>query len=70
MSITELITELQNIERQHGDIEVSGVAGYGHPELTVERITREPAGPLESANPANGQERLPERALIAWKIAS
>jgi len=70
MTITELISALQDVQRQHGDIDVSGIAGYGHPELTVESVTYEPSGPLESANPANGQERLPERVLIAWKIAS
>jgi hypothetical protein len=70
MIITELITKLEDVQRQHGDIHVSGIAGYGHPELTVESVTYEPSGPLESANPANDQERLPERVLIAWKITS
>jgi len=70
MTITELISALQDVQRQHGDIDVSGIAGYGHPELTVESVAYEPSGPLESANPANGQERLPARVLIAWKIAS
>jgi len=69
MTITELISELQEIQRQHGDIHVSGIAGYGHPELTVESVTYESSGSLESANPANEQHRLPERALIAWKIS-
>jgi len=70
MNITELIAKLQDVQHQHGDIHVSGIAGHGHPELTVESVTYEPPGPLESANPANNQERLPERVLIAWKIAS
>jgi len=70
MTITELITKLEDGQRQHGDIHVSGIAGYGHPELIVESVTYEPSGPLESANPANDQERLPERVLIAWKITS
>jgi hypothetical protein len=70
MTITELITKLEDVQRQHGDIHVSGIAGYGHGELSVESVTHEPSGPLESANPANNQERLPERVLIAWKIAS
>ena len=70
MTITELITKLEDVQREHGDIDVSGIAGYGHPELTVDSVTYEPSGPLQSANPANGQEKLPERTLIAWKIAS
>ena len=70
MTITELISRLEEIRREHGDIDVSGIAGYGHPELTVERVTYESSGPLESANPANEQHRLHERVLIAWKLAS
>ena len=70
MYITEIIIKLQDIEREHGDIHVSGIAGYGHPELNVESITHESAGPLQSANPANDQHSLPERVLIAWKSAS
>ena len=70
MTITELISELQDIQREHSDVHVSGIAGYGHPELTVESGTYESSGPLESANPANEQHGLPERVLIAWRIGS
>jgi hypothetical protein len=70
VTITELISELQEVQREHGDIHVSGVAGYGNPELTVESVTHERSGPLESASPANDQHKLPERVLISWKIAS
>jgi hypothetical protein len=70
MNITELIDTLQEIKREHGDVHVYGIAGYGHPEMTVESITYEPSGPLESANPANDQDRLPERVLIAWRMAN
>jgi hypothetical protein len=70
MTVAELIRELQEIQREHGDVHVSGVGGYGQPELTVESVTYDSSGPLESANPANEQHGLPERVLIAWKIAS
>jgi hypothetical protein len=69
MNIRELIDELQKIQREHGDIHVSGGYAYGHPELTIHGISYEPAGPLASASPENNQ-RLPERVFIEWKIAS
>ena len=69
MNITELINTLETIHREHGDIQVSGSHGYGHPELTVQSITYEPSGPLSSASPANNQDHLPERVLIAWETA-
>ena len=69
MNITELITALETIRREHSDIHVSGSHGYGNPELTVQSVTYEPSGPLSSASPANNQDHLPERVLIAWEIA-
>lgn len=69
MNITELIEELQNIQREHGDIYVSGINAYGHPEMTIHGISYEPPGPLDSASPENNQQ-LPERVLLEWKYAS
>ena len=69
MNITELIEELQKIQREHGDSHVSGINAGGHPEMTIHGISYEPAGPLESASPENNQ-CLPERVLIEWKNAS
>ncbi len=68
MNITELIEELRKIEREHGDIHVSAVSAYGHPELTIHGISYEPAGPLESASHENNQT-LPERVLLEMKFA-
>ena len=70
MNIEELINELQVIQREHSQITVSGICGYGHPEMTIESVTYEPSGPLASANPGNNQDKLPERVLIAWQTVS
>jgi hypothetical protein len=69
MNIIELIDTLQEIRCEHGDVHVSGITGYGQPEMTVESITLEPSRPLESAHPANEQDRLPERVLIARRTS-
>lgn len=68
MSISELISELGEIQREHGNIHVSGCYAYGHPELTLHGISYEPAGPRASAASENNQS-LPERVLLEWKIA-
>lgn len=67
MKISALILELQQIERKHGDMEVSGAHVPGHPELKIHGISYVQAGPLVTASPMNNQDDLPERALIEWK---
>lgn len=69
MNITELIDELQQIQREHGDIHVSGVVPYGNPEMTIHGILYEPAGALPSARPEHDQNP-PERVIIEWKFTS
>ena len=68
MKISELIDELHRIQREHGDLHVSGAYVPGHPEMTIHGIDYVERGPLLTASPHNRQEDLPERLLIEWKV--
>lgn len=68
MKISKLIDELEGIQRQHGDLHVSGAYVPGHPEMTIHGIHYVQAGPLLTALPENSQDNLPDRVLIEWKV--
>ncbi len=68
MKISNLIDELQRIQREHGDLHISGAYVPGHPEMTIHGIHYVEPGPLLTASSHNRQEDLPARVLIEWKV--
>ena len=68
MKISMLIDELQRIQKEHGDLNVSGAYVPGHPEMNIHGIHYVEPGPVLTALPHNCQEDLPERVLIEWKV--
>ncbi len=69
MNITELVDELQTLQRKYGELHVSGTIPWGNPEMTIHGITHAGAGPLTpESHKANTD--LPERVVIEWKYIS
>lgn len=69
MKISELVSDLQQIEREHGDLFVSGAYIPGHPEMTIHGVHHVGAGPLQTASPDQQEGKPPERVVIEWKVA-
>ena len=67
MKISDLILILQEAQREHGDILVTGGHFPGHPELEITDASYAPPGPVPRSPPGCNQEDLPERFILSWE---